>query len=52
MSIIEVAYGKLKWILESFFSSNIVRFPASVAFLLGVGLMVLWLLLDSGGVSG
>ena len=50
MNIIEVTYEQAKMDIEEFFNSNIERSPMSVAFFtLGVGLIVLRLLLKSGG---
>lgn len=49
MDIIEVTYEQAKMDIEEFFNSNIERFPMSIAFTLGVGLIVLRLLLKSGG---
>jgi hypothetical protein len=52
MNIIEVTYEQAKMDIEEFFNSNIERSPMSVAFFtLGVGLIVLRLLLKSGGGS-
>lgn len=50
MNIIEVTYEQAKMDIEEFFNSNIERFPMSVTFFaLGIGLIVLMLLLKSGG---
>lgn len=49
MDIIGVTYEQARMDVEEFFNSNIECFPVSIAFALGVGLMVLRLLLKSGG---